>query len=195
MKSVCLMVAMRVLSYLSINSRVSDILLSCLLPSMGDAMPELVVIPTQYKTKLPHSLSYPLGAEALSTAFADVPQFNDLKVRFWFYAKKNCTTSAVYRVLEIRYFRGSMNLTTGKSAFDLGWLERNWEITVESVPRNRRHFIKGLLEREALPLARTWLIESGDREEVGGLTLTFNFDEEQEILKVERDSRLSPKQA
>ena len=103
--------------------------------------------------------------------------------------------STIYQVINIHYSRSAMDLTTGKTALEYGWLEKKWEITVGAVPRDRRYFIKGLLEREALPLARTWLIEKGDCEEVGGLTLTFSFDEEQEILKVERDSRLSPKQA
>jgi len=158
-------------------------------------MPELLLIPTRYKRKLPNTLSYPLGAEALSIAFAGVPQFSDLGVTFSFYSRLNALKSTIYQVINIHYSRSAMDLTTGKTALEYGWLEKKWEITVGAVPRDRRYFIKGLLEREALPLARTWLIEKGDCEEVGGLTLTFSFDEEQEILKVERDSRLSPKQA
>ena len=158
-------------------------------------MQDLAMIPTQYRKKLPHTLSYPLGAEALSIALADVPQFSDLHVTFSFYSRLNALRSTTYPVLNIHYSRSAITLTTGKTALDYGWLEKKWQITVGAVPRDRRHFIKGLLEREALPLARTWLIENGDREEVGRLTLTFSFDEEQEILKVERDSWLSPKQA
>jgi hypothetical protein len=70
-------------------------------------MPEIAVIPTQYKTKLPHTLSYPLGAEALSAAFTDVPQFSDMTVRFWFYSKKTAqearhTTYCRLATLEVR---------------------------------------------------------------------------------------------
>jgi hypothetical protein len=88
-----------------------------------------------------------------------------------------------------------MTLTTGETALRYGWLEKKWQIVVEPVPCERRHFIKGLLEREALPLARTWLIENGSHDEIGGLTLSFRFDEESEMLKVEKSSYLSPKQA
>jgi hypothetical protein len=158
-------------------------------------MTELALIPTQYKTKLPHTVSYPLGAEALSVAFADVPQFSDMTVRFWFYSQKNCTRSKTYKVLQISYSRSAMALTTGDTALRNGWLEKKWQIVVEPVPRERKHFIKGLLEREALPLARTWLIENGNRDEIGGLTLAFSFDEETEMLKVEKSSYLSPRQA
>lgn len=86
-------------------------------------------------------------------------------------------------------------LTTGKAALDYGWLEKQWEITVSPVPQERKHLIKTLLEREALPIARAWLVENGARNEFGSITLTFEFDEESESLIEERDSRLSPKQA
>jgi hypothetical protein len=52
--------------------------------------------------------------------------------------------------------------------------------------------IKTKLEEEALPLARKWLIENGDRDEIGGVKLTFSFDEETELLTAEKWSSLEP---
>jgi hypothetical protein len=156
---------------------------------------EIVVIPTLYKNKLPQTLSYPLGAELISRAFVSVPQFENLKIRFWFYSKEDPRVIKTYTVLQLSYVRGEPSLTTGKASLAYGWLDKKWEITVSSVPRDRRHFIKGLLEGEALPIAQRWLIENAGSDEFGGLTLTFKFNEETELLEVKRDSWLSPKQA
>jgi hypothetical protein len=158
-------------------------------------MQDISVIPTLYKTKVPQSLSYPLGAELISRAFADVPQFAELKIRFFWYSKEKNTRTKNYRVLNISYSRGAPTLTDGEAALRYGWLEKKWEITVSPVPRERRHLIKDLVERDALPIARKWLIENSERDEVGGLTLTFKFNDETEVLEMKCDSWLSPKQA
>jgi len=43
------------------------------------------IIPTQHKSKIPHTLSYPIGAKAISEALWGVPQFPELTVHFSFW--------------------------------------------------------------------------------------------------------------
>jgi hypothetical protein len=43
------------------------------------------IIPTAIRSKIPHTLSYPVGAKIISEALVGVPQFSDLTVEFWFW--------------------------------------------------------------------------------------------------------------
>jgi hypothetical protein len=44
---------------------------------------EQIVIPTLSRVKIARSLSYPIGAEAISVALASVPQLAELKLIFY----------------------------------------------------------------------------------------------------------------
>lgn len=156
---------------------------------------DVVLIPTGFKSKLPHTLSYPIGAEVLSSAFADVPQFSMFTLDFLFFGKARPDREKNYCVLEIAYHRRGRDICWGKDATEKGLLEPKWTITVRPVPQNRRHLIKIRLQSEALPLARKWLLENPSHDEEGGLTLTFSFDEETELLSVSKSSWLSPRQS
>lgn len=131
-------------------------------------MDDVVLIPTSFKSKLPQALSYPIGAEVLSSAFADVPQFSMFKLNFWFFGQVRPDREKNYVVLEIAYRKTGRACFWGKDAVEKGLLDRKWTITVRPVPRNRRHPIKTKLHSDVLPLARRWLIENAHHDEEGG---------------------------
>ena len=158
---------------------------------MESIVEEIVLIPTKFKSKIPHTLSYPIGAEAISSALKDVPQFGDLTLQFSLWKFLRPDQTHVYTVLVLNYSRAAGSLTSGE--LDLKWPEPRWTIMVRPVPRNRRHLIKTRLEEEALPFARRWLMETGVRDEIGGITLAFSFDEETEMLTPVVENSLSPK--
>ncbi len=49
---------------------------------MVDRGEPMSLIRTGLRDRLPHGLSYPIGAEAMSQALADVPQFGELWIAF-----------------------------------------------------------------------------------------------------------------
>jgi hypothetical protein len=55
--------------------------------------------------------------------------------------------------------------------------------------------IKKLLENESLPMAAPWLTKNSTCNELGGLVLTFSYDEEAETLRTVEHSTLSPRLA
>jgi hypothetical protein len=136
------------------------------------------VIPTEYKSKIPKTLSYPVGAKAISAALADVPQRELLKIKFvyWKGFVKDRVIGAPNRVLEASY--------SGPGVLS------GWTIDVFPVPRPFKHVIQVKLIAEALPKATAWLksnFHSTDRE--GGHHLTFSYDElKNEIIAEERSS-------
>ncbi len=170
----------------------SGILLSGSYVEQRQTIGDIVLIPTNFKSKLPHTLSYPIGAETISVAFKDIPQFADFNLEFWFWSQVRPDIERIYSVLEISYSRRAKSIHSRKDDLEAGRFDPKWTIKVRPVSRVRRHLIKTKLEEEALPLARKWLIENGDRDEIGGVKLTFSFDEETELLTAEKWSSLEP---
>ncbi len=155
---------------------------------------DLVVIPTEWRSKLPQTLSYPIGAEMLSRAFAGVPQFDKLKVRFWFYSKMRPEVSDRYCVLEIRYMRSAKSVNIQpESLGEDGLPKLAWQITVRPVPRIHRNAIRTQLQDVALPQARTWLEKNAGRDQVGASGLVFSYDEEAQIISGAEEFRLEPR--
>ena len=137
------------------------------------------MIPTGYRTKIPKTLSYPLGAKAISDALIDVPQRELLKVifSFWKVFAKDRVPGAPYRVLSASY------LGPGPLS--------GWTIYVHPVPRPLRHVIQSKLILEALPRIKDWLISNDHSpEREGGHGLTFYFDELKDEITSEETSSL-----
>jgi hypothetical protein len=63
------------------------------------------VIPTRYKSRIPHTLSYPVGAKAISEALRGVTQFPELSVRFSYSNQlaRHHGTSTPYPIIEVRF--------------------------------------------------------------------------------------------
>jgi hypothetical protein len=137
------------------------------------------VFPTRFKSRISHTLSYPLTAKEISEALADVPQSDRLTISFHFYEPMD-RREKPRDILSVRFTanEGVRILPTG--------FNDQWSISVSPVSRAMRHQINLLLKEEALPAIRAWLIErKALRGRFGGQTLTAIFDEKTETLKME----------
>jgi hypothetical protein len=156
-------------------------------------MEDIVLIPTGFKSKLPHTLSFPIGAEAISLALKDVPQFRKFTLDFWFYSQIRPNVDRTYLVFEIAYRRVAKSIFIRRDDLESGRFDTTWSIKVRPVSRVRRHLIQTKLEEESLPLAKKWLLENADRDEMGGLALSFTFNEDTEQLVATKTSSLEPR--
>jgi hypothetical protein len=112
---------------------------------------ELRIFPTTFRGKHPKLVAYPIGAEALSLALADVPQADRL----------TCTFSAgsphsgrhireIENVLWIGYRRMPVSFfDSAERAKQRGNVD--WTINVYAVEASKRSAIKQTLIRHALP--------------------------------------------
>jgi hypothetical protein len=143
------------------------------------------VIPTRRKSKIPKTLSYPIGAKAITAALAGVPQEELLGIEFWFWKFSlwnrrghQYEAGSQHRVITVSY--------SGQSRY----FDPRWTIEVEAVPRSLKHEIQGKILDEVLPKVKEWLTANAhslDRE--GYHALTFSFDElKNEITVSERTS-------
>jgi hypothetical protein len=139
---------------------------------------ELHIFPTTFRGKHPKLVAYPIGAEALSLALADVPQADQL----------TCTFSAgsphsgrhvreIESVLWIGYRR--MPVSFHDSAERAKQRSKvAWTINVYAVEASQRSTIKQELIRHALPdVVRPWLLQhvpSGHAVGSEGLWLTYD---------------------
>jgi hypothetical protein len=120
------------------------------------------IIPTQYKSKIPNTLSFPIGAKAISEALLGVPQFSEISVHFSFSNQlaRHHGTSTAYQVIDV-WFRGPT-----RSIFASLSVEEQisrcpiWTIGVHAIPRSLRHVIKTKIMTEALPSIRRWFLEN-----------------------------------
>jgi hypothetical protein len=136
------------------------------------------IIPTGYKAKLPHTLSYPVGAKVISQALIGAPQFGQLTIDFSFWKRlaRDHGTATPYPVLYVGYTGPLRYFSAPKSMVDYD--APRWTIRVEAVPRSLRHLIQSKIVNEALPSVRSWLIaNTHSMERQGGHGLTFSFDE------------------
>jgi hypothetical protein len=127
------------------------------------------MIPTRYKSNLPKTLSWPLGAEAISMALADAPHAGDLSLSFagspvWPASafRRLLRESRPYAVLVAEYRpRRRPGYTGAASHVERGWYEARWELTVNPVPRGLRATAGALLRERGLPAVAEWLRSSG----------------------------------
>ena len=138
------------------------------------------IIPTQYKSKIPHSLSYPVGAEAISEALRGVPQFPELSVHFsyWNQLARHHGTATPYKVIEV-LFSGPLRFFSASLSIE-EQIRRSprWTIGVQAVPRSLRHVIQSKMLADALPSIRGWLLKHPHSPDRGGMHwLAFSFDE------------------
>ena len=149
------------------------------------------IIPTRRKTKIPHLLSYPVGAKAISGALTGVPQFDQLFIEFWFWNQlaRLHGTAAPYSIIDAEYSGPRRHLSKSNHPFSQD--ARRWAIIVHAVPRTLRHQIQTRIVNEALPVVRAWLLanpHSAERE--GSHRLSFSFDELNDELKCEEHASI-----
>lgn len=151
------------------------------------------IIPTLSKTRISHYLSYPIGAEQVSTALASTPQLLELKLHFFYSCFDRGLREGHYEFLRAEY----LNETTPAEKWTAYNLyprppQYRWEIVVQPVPRVLRHCIKQFILDSALPQIAHWLIERANLAQQGNDILAFFYDEKAEEFIPQELTHLEP---
>lgn len=149
-----------------------------------------VIIPTGVKDKIPHDLSFPIGAERISIALASTTQLPLLVLHFRSYRFKQVRLghspflSATYSGQEM----SAVNclLPTGVPLFN------QWQIEVMPVSRVFRHLVQQYILDSALPRVKDWLDQRVDLEHPGVETIGFFFNESKEEFVERQQARRQP---
>jgi hypothetical protein len=122
------------------------------------------MIPTSYKSKLPHTLSYPVGAEALSESLKGVPQEAALSVGVYsqpiLFAsefRKLRDSKSPYPILNATFRHIQPGVSASNRFIAEGWYEETWELSVYPVPRELKFVARQILLSEGLPRIKKWL--------------------------------------
>ncbi len=124
----------------------------------------MTLIPTRTRSRTPRELAFPIGAEALSAALRDAPQFDQLSVDFGFYGdlaeiRADAAANRPVEVLAARY----RNVKPGRSGsnyfIERGWYDETWELSVSPVLREHKSLARQLLIDDGLGRVLAWLAE------------------------------------
>ena len=111
---------------------------------------ETEMIPTRSKSKLPKSLSYPIGAEAISEALADAPHADEMSLSFYDHPEntvpkghpywyRTIRSGLPYLILTVEYQAACKpGLSANNSMIESGWYREHWNLTVCPVLRELR---------------------------------------------------------
>jgi hypothetical protein len=153
-----------------------------------------IIIPTRYKAKISHELSFPIGAEKISKALAGVPQFGELILHF---NSDRWRSIPHKRYACISVMRSSRRESMAEKYVDAGldtlWGE--WEIDVSPVPRIHRHRIQQYIVDHALSEMREWLNKRADTRLLSEETLRYFFDEERDEFAFEANEEFHPQRS
>jgi hypothetical protein len=154
------------------------------------------MIPTKMKSKLPKTLSYPIGAEAISAALADVPQYGDFALHFsdtpvWPGAEfRRCLQLGLpYPVLRIEHKpKRKPGYAAADFTIERGWYDSRWEVTIYPVLRELKRTVAELLLSEAFPEAvRLLKLWADDEWAMRRLVYSFNAAEATLTVGSERE--------
>jgi hypothetical protein len=149
------------------------------------------ILPTAYKAKIPHTLSYPVGAERISEALQDVPQMQTLSISFVYYKQEQrlLDRTGLHQVMAALYRKSRPTLSSSNAMIDGGWYRPKWQITVSPVPREIKHTVMDLLVAEGLPRVRAWLLARGTLiDEEGYQRISLFFSSQSGMLQAEEYS-------
>lgn len=135
---------------------------------------ELKMIPTTYKIKLPHALSYACSAKMISLAWQNVPQFEDFDLLFWCDVPKALDkTHRCRSIVGIHYsqWRPSSLPRLQEQREDGQFM---WNIYIEVCRREDAHEVRQWLRDTGLEQARLWLEQPGRKN--GSWRATFDED-------------------
>ena len=151
-----------------------------------------VVIPTLSRAKISRHLSYPIGAEDISSALASTVQMQALKLHFYS-GFDHGLRRGDYEFLRVEY----LNNATPAHEWPISNLHKRppqyrWEIVVQPVPRVFRRQIKQYIVDSALPQIAQWLNERAQLAQRGSDILAFFFDEATEEFPPRQLTHLEP---
>jgi hypothetical protein len=158
---------------------------------MEDARP---IIPTRFKAKISHALSFPIGAEKLSNALLHTPQFGDLVLHF---NSDRWGNVRFRRYTCIGVEHSSRRAEMADRFLDSAGIPMfsEWRVDIFPVPRTHRHTIQQHILNRALPEISDWLSRRDEFNQPGEESLKFIYDEERDELTQELQSRLQPRRA
>lgn len=123
------------------------------------------MIPTRFKSKLPKTLSWPVGAEAVTAGLGDAPHvgecglwFSDSPVWRASEFQRTLREARPYAVLVVEYRPASrMGYNASNDLAASGFYDAKWQVRVNPVPRSWRAMVGRLLREQGLPAAAEWL--------------------------------------
>jgi hypothetical protein len=118
------------------------------------------MIPTRHKQKLPKTLSWPLGAEAISIGLGDAPHVAELTL--WFGDSPVYWQSAFQKILREAKPYAVLVADHTPVEFAAPISGESWTVRINPVPRPTRSVVAGLLRDHGLPAVAEWL-RSSDR--------------------------------
>jgi hypothetical protein len=148
--------------------------------------PQPIIVPTVARSKIPRSLSYPIGAEAISKAFSPAAQIAELKLVFYSSKFDVGVRSGRYELRRYEFIRVEYlhNAKAGEkwpiSSLYGRPTQSRWEVVVQPVPRVLRHRINEYIVESALPMMADWLAERSQLLRQGSDLLAFFYDENAE---------------
>jgi hypothetical protein len=148
------------------------------------------LIPTRNKFKLPKTMSYPIGAESVSVALADVPQRDLLNITFFFYSTfiKEHEQDSPFKIFEVEFTKFDKYLSASNYFIERGEYEEKWRLTVYPVPRQMKSITKKLLLEKGLPRIAKWLAtERTPLWKTGRKSLTILLDQAEESISFQED--------
>ena len=149
------------------------------------------MIPTSYKSKLSHLMSYPTSAGKLSSALAEVSQINDLSISFFASCQDPRKLTNPCQILHIGYSYQKVNLTSSNEFIAEGYYEPRWHIIVYPVARTCVSLVKSKLAEEGLQKIRQWLdLHKDATSQYGNCWLHLFYDADTNLLTYEEQDKL-----
>jgi hypothetical protein len=153
-----------------------------------------IIIPTLSRAKISHLLSYPIGAEQISTALASTPQLSEIRLLFFSWRYLPRLRESHYEFLRVEYLNNAVPAQKHPIRSLYGRPKQGqWEIVVQPVKRVFRHRIKEYILQVALPQIGDWLVERAHLAQQGSDILAFFYDELGEEFAVHPLTNLEPK--
>jgi hypothetical protein len=126
---------------------------------------QIHMVPTKFKSRLPKTLSWPVGAQDITTGLGDAPHvaecglwFNESPVWRASEFRRTLREARPYPVLLVQY-RAPIYVPYGRSheLEALGLYDADWQVHVNPVPREWRSSVRALLREQGLPTVAKWL--------------------------------------
>src|SRR4051794_35629628 len=155
---------------------------------------ETLLIPSGYKSKIPHTLVWPIKAQELSAAFAGVPQFDQLKLNFRFY-KSDLEAlqwaSSWITLLRVAYSRHDRGFSSSRSMDEHGWHNKTWSIIITPAPISEAKLVHDHL-LPALPKVAEWLTRNNELQTIGTKTVSVVWEKKKDQVYLSTETALEP---
>ena len=111
---------------------------------------------------LPKDISYPIGAELISQTLMGIPQYDDIRLSFFFWGGEEyqrIIDADILNFFEASYAKSDKSVSNTKKREETEWVKPRWEISVRPVPSNIRKVVKESCIIEGLPAVKEWFLK------------------------------------